>query len=72
MLERQCMSRCKEYPLFWLCRTNTEPLHVRIIDRHQPIVTVEENMTNESLAKDFILLRRDGASHKNPSPEQMQ
>jgi hypothetical protein len=40
--------------------------------RHQPIVTVEENMTNESLAKVFILLCRGGASHKNPSPDQMQ
>jgi hypothetical protein len=29
-------------------------------------------MTNESSAKDFILLYRGGVSHKNLSPEQMQ
>jgi hypothetical protein len=46
--------------------------HIRIIYRHQSIMAVEENVTNKSLAKDFILLYRGGVSHKNPSLEQMQ
>jgi hypothetical protein len=33
---------------------------------------MEENMTSEATAKDFILLYRGGVSHKNLSPEQMQ